>query len=123
MRKLPCLVAAAVISGMALAASPIEASPLASGLTKVTGAVPSVDDGLVQKVHAWHCRKKKGWFRGHKRWHRHWKACRDYDYSYHRPHYYYDPYPYSYGYGAPFITFEFGNRRHRRHHHWDDWDW
>ena len=88
------------------------------------GSFTEYAKGLVDQLNAWHCRKKKGWFRGHKRWHRHWKACRDYDYSYHRPHYYYDPYPYSHGYGAPFISFEFGKQPHPHHHYWDDdWDW
>jgi hypothetical protein len=122
MRKLSCLVAAAAISGLMLAAGPASASPLAGSLTSGAATVPSFsDDGLVQKVHRWHCRKRYGWFRGHKRWHRHRKACYDYDNSYYDP-YYYDPHPYyyrrHYGLGFPFIGFHFGHRRH--HHGW--WD-
>ena len=123
MRKLWSLVAAAALGGLAMAATPASASPLASGVLNGSAALPSLEEGLVQKVHGWHCRKKKGWYHGHRRWHRHWRACEDYDYSYYRRPYYYDPYPRYYGLGGPFLSFQFGNRRHR-HHHWDDdWNW
>ena len=119
MRKIPYLITAIAVSGLAVSAGPVSANPLASGLANGIGTVASLDDGLVQKVHGWHCRKRKGWYRGHKRWHRHRRACEDYDYSYHQP-YYYGGYPYAYG--GPVISFEFGNRRHHRRHHWDYWD-
>jgi hypothetical protein len=81
MRKLPYLIATAALSGLALSAAPASASPITSGLAN--GNVPAVsEDGLVQKVHRWHCRKRYGWFRGHKRWHRHWRACDDYSLRY-----------------------------------------
>jgi hypothetical protein len=79
MRKLPYLFAAAALGGLALSISPGSASPLASGLAAgVTG--PELNEGLVQKVHGWHCRKRYGWYHGHKWWHRHRRACDDYDY-------------------------------------------
>src|SRR5688500_4371354 len=79
MRKLPYLVAAAAIGGMALTAGPSFANPLAGGLTNGITMAAELDDGLVQKVHRWHCSRRFGWYRGHKRWHRHWRACDDYD--------------------------------------------
>jgi hypothetical protein len=132
MRKLTYLVAGAALSGLALSVAPASAGPVASGLA--SGNLPAVsEDGLVQKVHRWHCRKRYGWFRGHKRWHRHWKACRDYDdYDYHDYDYddYSYSYPYSYSYGGPFIALQFGDfdddhhhkfrRKHRKHWNWHD---
>jgi hypothetical protein len=92
MRKLPYLVAAVAISGLALSAGPGSASPLAGGLAN--GSVTELNEGLVHKVHRWHCRARKGWYRGKYRWHRHRRACRDYDdYYYPRPgisFYFYD---------------------------------
>jgi hypothetical protein len=114
MRRLPYLIAAAAISGLALSAAPTSASPLASGLTDGNATMPEMNEGLVQKVHGWHCRAKKGWYRGDRYWHRHRRACRDYSYRYR---------PYRYGFGAPFVGFSFGfgdrNRHHRRHWDWD----
>jgi len=114
MRKVSYLLAAAALSGLALSATPSSASPLASGLAS-GGAVPQLDEGLIQKVHGWHCRKRwsKRWG-----WHRHRRACYDDDYGY---------YPYSYGYPgyglgfAPFFGFTFfddDDHHHRRHHRW-----
>ncbi len=77
MRKLTYLAAAAAISSLALAANPASANPLAGGLTDRNLSTVELNDGLVQKVHRWHCRKRFGWFRGHRRWHRHWRACDD----------------------------------------------
>ena len=121
MRKLPTLFTAAALSGLALFAVPSSAGPLASGLTTGSAATSLMDDGLVQKVHRWHCRKRFGWYRGHKRWHRHRRACYDDDYGYYQP-------GYSYGYGVPFFAFSFDDdddnhhrrRFHRRRH--KDWN-
>jgi hypothetical protein len=101
MNKLSYLAAAAAISGLALTATPASAGPLASGLTTGNAAVPLMDEGLVQKVHGWHCR----WRRGH----RHRRACYDDDY-----HYGYG-YP-GYGFGFPFFAFSFFDDDD--HHHW-----
>jgi hypothetical protein len=76
MQKPPYAFAAAVLSSLALSASPSSAIPLASGLARVT--VSEVHEERVQKVHSWHCRKRYGWYRGHKWWHQHWLACRYY---------------------------------------------
>jgi hypothetical protein len=113
MRSLPYLIAAAAISGLALSAAPSSASPLASGLTSGNATLPEISEGLVQKVHGYHCRKRFGWYRGDKYWHRHPRAC----------HYSYRSRPYHYGFGAPFVGFSFGigprHRFHRRHWDWD----
>jgi hypothetical protein len=118
MRKLPLLAAAAAISGLAFAAGPSVASPLAGGLTN--GSLPGLNEGLVQKVHGWHCRKRYGWYHGHKYWHRHRRACGDYDdYDDYSSGYYPYSYGYPYAYGGPVIGFSFGDfgHHHRRHHH------
>jgi hypothetical protein len=101
MLKLPPVFAAAAISGLALAAAPGNASPLAASLTSGSAVPAEIQEGLVQEVHGWHCRRKFSHRRG---WHRHRRAC---GYSYYYPHY------------GP--TFSFGlfiddddGRRHRR---------
>ena len=89
------------------------ASPLGVGLTSAGSATSEITDGLVQKVHGYHCEKRKGWYRGDRQWHRHRKACKrryndDDDYYYPRRSYY-RPYYYN----RPFIGFGFfGGRRH-----------
>jgi X-X-X-Leu-X-X-Gly heptad repeat protein len=115
---------AAMGSFMALAQTG-SASPLASGLGSANSGTPAIADGLVQKVHGWHCSRKWSKRLGK---HRHRKACYKkryydddyyyddyYDYSYYRPYRYY-AYPY---YPGPFIGFSFGDdddgrRRGRR---------
>jgi hypothetical protein len=102
MNRIPYLIAAAAISGLALTANPASASPLTSGLGGAT--VPEFNEGLVQKVHGYHCRKRWGWYRGHKYLHRHRRAC-----AYHRPGVFI---------GVPFVGLSFGlGHRHRHHHH------
>ena len=102
MRKLPLMFAAAAFGGLALAATPGSAAPLAGGLATANSSVPLLDEGLVQKVHSWHCRKR--WSRRFG-WHRHRRACYDNDY---------------YGFGvAPFFSFQFyddDDHRHGRKH-------
>ena len=97
MKKLTYLLAAAAMSGgLALVATPASAGPLTTGIGNA--AVPQMDEGLVQKVHGWHCRKRWSSYRG---WHRHRRACDDYGYRYY-PRYGYR-YPRTYGFGvAPF---------------------
>ena len=89
------LIVAGLIGGLVFLTTPGSASPLAKGLAGAQ-ALPTWEEGLVHKAHSWHCRKRKGWYRGKRQWHRHQKACRDYRYSerYRR----YPPLPY-YGYG------------------------
>lgn len=108
MRELHHLLAAAAISSLVLSAAPGSAGPLASGPSE-TARLPELSEGLVQKAHGSHCRKRKGWYRGKRQWHRHWRACRVYDYSYHPHNRRYPPRPY-YGYG------EFGFP-------YDEWQW
>jgi hypothetical protein len=120
MRNLKYVFAVAVIGGLMALPQTSSANALASGLGSLGNEIPAMADGLLQKVHGWHCRKRKGWFRGDRVWHRHRKACYDYsyyddddyDYGYRQPYYAYPYYP------APFIGFSFGGRRH--HKHWDD---
>jgi hypothetical protein len=114
MRKLTHLFAAAAIAGLASMTSASSASPIGAGLSDLN-AVPSVaSDDLVQKVHRWHCRKRYGWYRGHKYWHRHRRACYDDDYYYDD---HYGAYPF---YGVPFFSFQFfddDDHHFRRHRH------
>jgi X-X-X-Leu-X-X-Gly heptad repeat protein len=130
MRNLKYLLAAGALGGLMALPQASSASPLATGLGTVNSNTPAIADGLVQKVHGWHCQKRKGWYHGKRYWHRHWKAChRTYHYD---DDYYYDNYSYSYGYpsygyGVPlplFFGFNFGDDDHhgRRHHkgHGDD---
>jgi X-X-X-Leu-X-X-Gly heptad repeat protein len=121
MRNLKYIVAAAAIGSLMALPQTSSANPLASGLGSMSTNTPALADGLVQKVHGWHCRKRKGWFKGHRVWHRHRKACYD-DYSHYDDDYHYRPYHYGYHaypyYPAPFFSFSFGKRRH--HGHWDD---
>jgi hypothetical protein len=139
MRKLTYLFAIAAIGGLASLSSPSQAGPLAAGLAGAQAPVPAMSDDLVQKVHKWHCRKRLGWYRGHKRWHRHRRACYDdydhyggYDGGYDDDYYdgyggYYGGYPYV---GLPFFGFgffdddddhHFSRRHHRRHRHHRKW--
>jgi hypothetical protein len=122
MRKLPLLMAAAAIGALGFTAGPSMASPLAGGL--INGTLPELNEGLVQKVHGWHCRKRYGWYHGRKYRHRHRRACYDDyydDYSYGYSPYGYG-YPYAYGFGGPFIGFSFGDGgHHRRRHHHKNW--
>ena len=111
MRKFACLFAIAAIGGLTSFASVGSASPLAAGVAGAGAVVPTVSDDLVQKVHGWHCRRRYGWYRGHKYRHRHRRAC------YNRYHYDDDYYPYA---GVPFFSFHFGDdddRRGRRRYH------
>jgi hypothetical protein len=112
MHKLVYAFAIVAVSGLTSFAASSSATPITGGLA-LNGAVPIMDsDGLVQKVHGWHCRKRYGWYHGHKYWHRHRRACDDYDYRY------------SPGYATPFFGFYFDNdgRRHRRKHKHGDND-
>src|SRR5688572_5311182 len=105
MKPLSYLAAAAAISGLALVMTPASAGPLASGLTTGNLTVPQLGEDLVQNVHGWHCR----WRRGH----RHRRACYDDDFYYGSP----------FAFGFPFFAFSFHDddddhhfRGHRRHH-------
>jgi hypothetical protein len=112
MKKVTYLLAAATMCGGLALAIPASASPLTTGLNLGNAAVPQLDEGLVQKVHGWHCRRRWSDYRG---WHRHRRACDDYGYGY--------GYPYGYGYGlgvAPFFSFGFfdDDDDHHHHHKW-----
>ena len=129
MRPLKCVFAAAAIGGLMTFAQTGSATPLANALGTAGAAMPVIADDLVQKVHGWHCYKRKGWYHGHRVWHRHRRACYKryydddyydddyYDYGYYRPYRRHYAYPYYYG-GGPFIGFSFGGGRHGWG--WDD---
>jgi hypothetical protein len=114
MRKLSYLFAVAAIGGLTSLAPASSAGPIAGEMARANQAVPVAGEGLIQKVHGWHCRRRYGWYHGHKVWHRHRRACydyNDYDYGYN---------PYYYGAPYPFFSFSFGDfdgHHHRRHHH------
>lgn len=108
MRKLPYLFAVAVVSGLALSASPGSASPLTGGLASGSATVPEVTEGLVQNVHYRTCRimryyDEDGDLIKKRRCSRH----------YHRPGVFF---------GAPFVGLRFGfdddddHHRDRWHH-------
>jgi hypothetical protein len=103
MKKFSYLAAAAAIAGLALTAAPLSAGPLATGLATGNAPIPQVDEGLVKKVHGWHCRWRYG--------HRHRRACYDDDYGY----------GYGYpGYGlgvVPFFSFSFDDDDDHHHGH------
>jgi hypothetical protein len=120
MRNLRLVLAAAAIGSLMALSQTSSANPLAGGLGSLGNSTPAIADDLVQKVHGWHCRKRKGWYHGHRVWHRHRRAC--YDTSYYYDDDYYDDYSYGYGYpygyGAPFFSFYFDDDDHRgRRHH------
>lgn len=92
MRK---LIYAMAITAVGSFADPSSAAPITGRVSG--GIVPILDsDGLVQKVHDWHCRKRYGLYRGRKYRHRHWPACDEY-YG---------------GYPGPFFGFYWGDHRH-----------
>ena len=77
--------AVAVLGGMIILPQTGSGSPLAASLTAAGSTTPLTVDSLIQKVHGWHCAKKKGWYKGDKVWHRHRRACyetQDYDDDY-----------------------------------------
>jgi hypothetical protein len=83
MRKLVSVFAIAAATGLTSLVASSSAAP-AAGALALSGAAPLADDnGVVQKVHGWHCGPKKGWYGGRKRVHRHSRACHDYDDHFH----------------------------------------
>ena len=111
MHKQKFLMASLAVGALLSWANAAEASPLRLGLAS-GASVSQLERGLVEKVHRWHCQRRKGWDRGKTRWHRHPRACRDYDlvHPYSRPYWGYAPLPY-YGY--------YDWRRERRNWLWD----
>jgi hypothetical protein len=107
MRRLPYLIAAAAISGFALSGGSASAAPLSSGVASGT-AVQEIQEGLVQKVHGFHCRRRWSDYRG---WHRHRRACRD---AYFYPGFV----PF---FGLSIIDNDFRFRRHHRFRRHKDW--
>jgi hypothetical protein len=105
MHKLPCLFAVLAMGSLAVSAGPSAASPLGSALRSGNVIAAELQDGPVQKVHRWHCQRRKGWYRGKARWHRHPRACRDYGYVH--------PYP-DYNYGAPLPYYGYWDWRRER---------
>jgi hypothetical protein len=107
MRSIPYFLAAAAIGGLALA-TPSLASPLANGLSGASTVPAELNEGLVQNVHRWHCKRR---YSNRLGWHRHRRAC---GYSYYP---YYAP---SFSFGL-FIDDDDGRRhkrkfrRHRKH--------
>jgi hypothetical protein len=107
MRRTTCLLAAAMF-GAVFSAGLAVGMPLNSGLALRQGNLPEIANGMVQKAHGWHCRKRKGWYHGNRRWHRHARACEDYAYDY--PRYRRRaPLPY---YSGPFYA-----------PYYDEWQW
>lgn len=121
------LLAAAAIGGLALAATPSSASPIAPALIGASSAVSEATSGLLEKAH--YMRHRKHYYYVYRRHHRRHYYAYDYyypnyyDYDYCDDYYYYDcGYRYrSYGYPfVPFIGFGigFGGHHHHHHHNW-----
>jgi hypothetical protein len=110
MNKLGFLMATIAVGALLSWADASVANPLMGFRSSVS--VSQFQQGLVQQVHRWHCQRRKGWYKGKMRWHRHTRACRDYDYvhPYPEPYWGYAPLPY-YGY--------YDWRRERRNWLWD----
>ena len=81
MPNLKYIVATAILGGMIVLPQTGSAGPLASGLGAAGSTLPVIANGLVQKVHGWHCARRKGWYKGAKVWHRHRRACYDDSYE------------------------------------------
>jgi len=114
MRHLPYLFAVAAISSLALTATSSAGSPLVRGLASGGSTATELAESNVQKVHRRHCQRRKGWYKGKSRWHRHPSACRDYGYE----HRYSNP-GYNWG-GAPLPYYGYWDwRRERRNWLWD----
>jgi hypothetical protein len=75
MRNLRHLMTAAVMGAGMVLPQTGWAGPLATSLAATGSTTPVIADSLIQKVHGWHCSKKKGWYKGEKVWHRHRRAC------------------------------------------------
>jgi hypothetical protein len=75
MRNLRCFTAAAAMGGMLVFPQVGWASPLTTNLHSGSSPPPLIVNDLVQKVHSWHCAKRKGWYKGDRVWHRHRRAC------------------------------------------------
>jgi hypothetical protein len=126
------LLAAVAIGGLAFAAAPSAATPLATGLIGINAAAPTTS-GLVEQAHYKRYRHYSYYRHRHHRRHHYYFARRYYypryyGYSSYYCDGYYDDYygdcgyPYrSYGYPfVPFIGygFSFGGHHHGHHHHW-----
>ena len=80
MRNLRYFLAVAAVGYVIVLPATGSASPLAASLTAAGSATPLIIDHLIQKVHGWHCERRKGWYKGKRRWHSHPRACNeDYD--------------------------------------------
>jgi hypothetical protein len=75
MRTLKYLLAAAGLGSLVALPQSSTASPLAGGLTSTGSATSEITYSLLQKVHGYHCVKRKGWYRGNTWWHSHPGAC------------------------------------------------
>jgi hypothetical protein len=112
MRRLGCLTAALAAGALMTWANPAVAGPPTSGLLRIDAMAAELDQSQIHKVHRWHCQRRKGWYKGKRRWHRHRRACRDYDGVH--------PYPGSYWGQAPLPYYGYYEwRRERRNWLWD----
>jgi hypothetical protein len=80
----PLFIAAAV-GGVTFLPQAGSAGPLMTSLAAAGSTTPLIIDSPIQKVHGWHCSRKKGWYKGDRVWHHHRRACnetQDYDDDY-----------------------------------------
>jgi hypothetical protein len=81
MRYLRHLFIAAAVGGVIILPQAGSASPLVASLAAADSTTPLIVDSLIQKVHGWHCSRRKGWYKGDKVWHRHRRACYETQYD------------------------------------------
>jgi hypothetical protein len=112
MAKLTSLFATVTMGILLFSADPLFASPLGKAVQTGDRVAFDLENGLLQKVHRWHCERRKGWYKGKRTWHRHRRACRNRDYL--------QPYPGSYWGPAPLPYYGYYEwRRERRNWLWD----
>jgi hypothetical protein len=113
MRYWRYLFAAAVLGGVIVVPQTGSAGPLLASLAATASKTPLIANSLIQKVHGWHCSRKKGWYKGDRVWHRHRRACNE-SQVYDDDDYYDDDYRYSRRppnlYIQPGIRLHFGNQ-------------
>lgn len=80
MHNVRCLFAITAAIGIIVLPHTSWANPLAGSAVAID-PMPLVSDNLLQKVHGWHCSRKKGWYKGDKVWHRHRRACHESQYD------------------------------------------
>jgi hypothetical protein len=115
MRTLRHLFAAMAVGCVTVFPATGSASPLATSLPAAGSVTPLIADNLIEQIHGWHCDRRRGWYKGKRRWHSHPRACYD-DYDDYDDDYTYRPTPNVYIRPVPQIGVYIGGGGH------GDWD-